>query len=174
MATRNLFCPIPLLTFFALAFTVLNLLLLCNLNFPSSMLLSWLSFGYQTGMQVFYIAPALIFWIIVASSVFQLFSSLDRFSLIPTTPTEVHQELQPCIHAMPVTPGSRPLSPHFGGARHCGFHPNYPLKFCCDDHWMTCHPPQLPQPSPSFFTLFLMAWTSWMNALHSWLPWLLF
>ena len=42
--------PIPFLTFLALAFTMLNLLLLFNLSFPSSTLLLWLSFGYQTGM----------------------------------------------------------------------------------------------------------------------------
>ena len=48
MATKTLFSTIPLLTFLALAFTVLNLLLFCNLNFTSFMLLSWLSFGYQT------------------------------------------------------------------------------------------------------------------------------
>ena len=53
---------------------------------------------------------------------------------------------------MPVTPGSRPLSPCFGGATHCGFYPKYPLKFHQNDHWMTFHPPWLPQPSPSLFT----------------------
>ena len=48
--TQTFFSTVPLLTFLALAFTVLTLLLLCNLNFTSSMHLSWLFFGYQTGL----------------------------------------------------------------------------------------------------------------------------
>ena len=168
----KLFLPIPLLTVLALAF--LNLLLLCNLTFMSSTLLSWVSFGYQTGMQVFYFTPALLFFYIVVSSVFQLLSSLDRFSPLPPMPTNFHQQLQAWIHSTPVTPGSRPLSPYFRGAMHHGFHPKYPLKFHVDDCWMTCCPSWLPQPPPSFFTLLLMTWTCWTNALHFWFTWLLF
>ena len=97
MATKTFSGIVPLHTFFALAFTMVNLLLLCNLNFTSSMLLSWLLFGYQTGMQVFYITPALCFWFIVLSSVFQLFSFLDRFSLIPLMFTKFHQKQQAWI-----------------------------------------------------------------------------
>ena len=76
------FSTVPLLTFVALALNMVNLLLLCNLNFTSSTPLSCLSFSYPRGMQVFYITPALSFWFIIVSSVFQLFSSLDRFSPI--------------------------------------------------------------------------------------------
>ena len=166
MATQNIFSTILLLTFLALAFTVLNLLLLGNLNFPSSMLLSWLSVGHQTVMRVFYVTPALRFWFIVVFSVFHLFSSLDRFSPIPTKPTPFHQQLQAWIESMRVT--------CFGGTTCCGFHPKYPLKFHQDSHWMTCRPPQLPQPPPSFLTLLLMAWTCWTHALRSWIPWLLY
>ena len=124
--------------------------------------------------QVFYITPALLCWFIVVSSVLHLFSFLDRSSLIPTMPTKVHHHIQGWIHSMPVTPCSRPLPPHSGGATHHGFHPKYPLKFCQNHHWMTCHPPWLPQLLPSFFNLLLMAWTCWMNSLHSWFTWLLF
>ena len=118
-----------MLTFLALAFTIVNMLLLCNLNFTSSTPLSWLSFGYQTGIQAFYITPVLNFWFIVVSSVFQLFSSLDRFSPITSMPTKFHHHLQAWIHSMLVTPGSRSLCPCFGGTMHHGFHPKYPLKF---------------------------------------------
>ena len=173
-ATQNVSSTNPLLTFLALAFTVLNLLLLCNLNSTSSMLLSWLSFSYQTGMQVFYITPPLNFSFIVVSSVFQLFSTLDRFSPIPTTPIKFHHHLQAWIHSTLVTPDSRLLSPCFGRATHHWFHQKYPLKFHQIDCWMTCHPPQLPQLAPSFFTLLLMAWTCWMHNLNSWFTWLLF
>ena len=62
------------------------------------------------------------FWFIVVSSVFQLFSSLDRVSLILTIPTKFHQQLQPWIQSSPVTRGSRPIPPRFGGSTHCGFH----------------------------------------------------
>ena len=134
---------------------------------------SWLSFGYQTGMQVLYITPALNFWLIVVSSVFQLFSSLERFSLIPQCPPSFINS-HSMHHSIPVTPCSRPLPLCFGDHMHHGFHPKYPLKFHQDDHWMTCHPPQLPQPPTSFFMLLLMAWTCWMNTLHSWFTWLLF
>ena len=103
--------------------------LLCNLSSTSLTPLSWLSFRYQTGMQVFYITPALIFWFIVVSSVIQVFSFLDRFSLIPPTPTKFHHHLIAWIHSMPVTPGSRPLSTCFGGATHHGFDPKYPSSF---------------------------------------------
>ena len=130
---------------------MVNLLLLCNLKFCSSMLPSCLSFRYQTGMRIFYVTPSLIFWFIVVSSVFPLFSSLDRFSLIPTT-SKFDQQLQAWIHSTQVTPGSRPLSPWFGGTSCHRVHPKYPLKFCHNDHWMTCHPPWLPQPPPSFFS----------------------
>ena len=34
------------------------------------------------------------------------------------------------------------------------FHPKYPLKFHQHHHWMTCCPPRLPQPHPSFFQHF--------------------
>ena len=50
----------------------------------------------------------------------------------------------------------------------------YPLKFHQNEHWMTCHPPWLTQPTPSFFTILFMAWTCWTHALHSWVTWLLF
>ena len=40
----NIFSTVPLLTFLALALTMLNSLLLCSLNFKSSTILSWLSF----------------------------------------------------------------------------------------------------------------------------------
>ena len=39
---------------------------------------------------------------------------------------------------------------------------------------MTCCPPWLSQPHPSFFNLLLMAWTCWTNSLHFWFTWLLF
>ena len=107
---------------------MLNLLLLCNLNFMSSMILAWLCFGYQTGLQVFDVTPALPYWYIVVSSVFQLFSFLDRSSLIPTMPTKFHHHLQAWIHSTPVNPGSRPLPPHFEGTTNHGFHPQYPLS----------------------------------------------
>ena len=97
--------------------------------FYTSPLLSRLSFEYQTGMQVFYVTPAILFWYIVVSSVFQLFSFLDRSSLTPTMPTKFYHHLQAWIHSTPVTPGSRPLSLYFGGATHCGFHPKYPSSF---------------------------------------------
>ena len=84
---------------FGPAFTMVNLLLIGNINFTSSTLLSWLSFGYQTGMQGFYINSTLNFWFIVDSSVFQLFSSLDKFSLIPTMPTKLHHHFQALIHS---------------------------------------------------------------------------
>ena len=129
MATQKDFSTIPLLTFLALVFIMANLLLLCHINFTSSTPFSWFFFGYQTGMQVFYIAPALCFWFVVVSSVFQLFSFLDRFSLIPPTPTKFHHHLNEWIHSMLVTPGSRPLSPHFGGATHHGFYQNTPSRF---------------------------------------------
>ena len=129
MATKNVFSTIPLLTFLALAFTTVNLLLLCSISFTSSTSLSWLYYGYQTGMQVFYIASALWFWFIVISSVFQLYSFLDRFSLIPPTPTKLHHPLNAWIHSTLINPDSRPLSPHFGGATHCGFNPKYPSSF---------------------------------------------
>ena len=53
-----------------------------------------------------------------------LWSSLSGqvFSLIPPAPTKFHHHLSACIHSTPVTPGSRPLSTHFGGATYCGFH----------------------------------------------------
>ena len=50
MPTQNIFSTVPLLTLLALAFNVVNLLLLCNLNFTSSTCLSWLSFRHQTAM----------------------------------------------------------------------------------------------------------------------------
>ena len=157
------FSNVPLSAFLATVFIVLNLLLLCNLNFTSSMILSWLSFGYQKGLQVFYMTPALCFWFIVVSSVFHLFSFLDRSSLISTMPTKFNHCLQAWIHSIPVTPGSLWLLPK-----------KYPLKFHQNHHWMTCCPPQLPHPPPSFFNLFVMAWTHWTNSLHSWFTWLLF
>ena len=89
-------------------------------------------------------------------------------------PTMFHHHLQAWINSMPVTPGSRPLPPHFGGAMHCGSHPKYPLKFHQNDCWMTCHHPWLPQPTPSFFTLLFLAWPWWMHDLHSWFTWSLF
>ena len=94
---------------FPLSLSMVNLLLLCNLNFTSSTLLSWLSFSYQTGMQVFYVTPALVFWFVVVSSVFQLFSSLDRFSLIPTTSTNFRHHLQAWIHSTLVTQVPEPF-----------------------------------------------------------------
>ena len=42
----------------------------------------------------FYMTPALLFWFIVVSSVFHLFSFLDRSSPIPTMPTKFHHHLQ--------------------------------------------------------------------------------
>ena len=39
-----------------------------------------------------------------------------------------------------------------------------PLKFHQNAHWMTCHPLQLPQPSPSFFNLLFLAWTSFTHS----------
>ena len=123
------FSTAPPPTFLAIAFTVLNLLLLCNLIFTSSMILSWLSFGYQKGLQVFYMTPALCFWFIVVSSVFHLFSFLDRSSLISTMPTKFHHCLQAWIHSMPVTLGVQTASPCFGGTTHCCFHPKYPSTF---------------------------------------------
>ena len=162
MATQNFFSTIPLLTFLAFAFTMVSLLLLCNLNFTSSTPLSWHAFRYQTGMQVFYITPASSFWFIVVSSVFQLFSSLDRFSPIPTMSTKFHYHLQAWIHSTPV-PRLQTLSPCFGGTTCHGF-----------DHRMTCHPPWLPQPTPSFVTLLFMGWTCWMHTRHFWFTWLLF
>ena len=51
------------------------------------------------------------------------FSFLDRSSLIPTMPTKFHHHLQAWIHSIPVTPGCRPLPPHFEGATNHGFHP---------------------------------------------------
>ena len=108
MVTQKFFNTIPLLTFLALAFTMVNLLLLCNLNFPSSMLVSWLSFGHQTDMRAFYVTPAFLSWFIVVSSIIQLFSFLNRSSLIPTMPTKFHQQLQAWIHSMPVTQSPSP------------------------------------------------------------------
>ena len=101
MATQKVFSTVSLLTFLAIAFTMLNLLLLFNLNFMSSMILSWLSFRHQTGLQVFYVTPALPFWFIVVSSVFHLFYFLDGSSPIPTTPTKFHHHLQAWIHSIP-------------------------------------------------------------------------
>ena len=124
-------------------------------------------------MRVFYITPALMFWFIVVSSIFQLFSFLDRFSQFPPTPPKFHRLLLAWIHSTKVTSGSQPLPPRFGGATHCGFHPKYHLKFCQTGHWMTCHPLWLPLSSSSFFNLFFIAWTCWTHALHSWLTWLL-
>ena len=137
------FSTIPLLKFLALAFTVVNSLLLCNLNFTSVTPLSCVSFGYQTDMQIFYVTPALSFWFIVVSSVIQLFPFLDMLSPIPPIPTKFHHHLNAWIHTMPVTPGST-LSPCLGGTTHHGFHPKWPLKCHQNDHWMTCHPPWLP------------------------------
>ena len=57
---------------------------------------------------------------------------------------------------------------------HHSFHPKYPLKFHQNHHWMSCCPPWVPQPPPSFFNLLLMAWTCWRQSLHSWFTWLLF
>ena len=62
-------------------------------------------------MQVFYVTPALHFWFIVVSSVFQLFSSLDSFSAIPRMPTKFHHHLQAWLHSMLISPGSRCLPP---------------------------------------------------------------
>ena len=153
---------------------MVNLLLLCNLNFTSSALLSWLSFRYQTGMQVFYVTPALIFWFIDVSSVFQLFSFLNRSSSNPPMPTKFHHHLQVWIYSMLLTTGSRPLLLHFGGATHHAFHPKYHLNFHQTNHWIPFHPQWLPQPTPFFFTLLFMAWTCWMCPLHSRFTWLLF
>ena len=104
MAAQNFFSTVPSLTFLDLAFTKVNLLLFFNLNSTSSTPLSWLSFGYQTCMQVFYITPALQFWFIVVSCVFQLFSFLDRFPPISPTPTKFHHHSNAWIDSMPVTP----------------------------------------------------------------------
>ena len=153
-----------MVTFLSLGFTVVNMLLLATSILP----LLYSSLGSPLAIR-----QACV-WFIVVSSVFQLISSVDRVSLIPTMPTKFHQHLQSWIHSMPVTPGSRPFPPHFGGTMCCGFHPKYPLKFHQNDCWMTCHPPQLPQPPPSFFTLFFIAWTCWTHTLHSWFAWLLF
>ena len=103
------FSALSLCSHFPLSLAMVNLLLLCNLNFTSSTLLSWLSFSYQTGMQVFYVTPALVFWFVVVSSVFQLFSSLDRFSLIPTTSTNFRHHLQAWIHSTLVTQVPEPF-----------------------------------------------------------------
>ena len=172
-ATQKCSSTIHLLAFLALAFTMVNLLLLCNIKFTSSTSLSWLSFRYQTGMQVFYITPALCFWFIVVSSVFQLFSFLDRFSLIPPTLTKVHHHLNAWIHSPPVTPGSRPL-PLTLEALHAMGSTQNTLKFHQIEHWMTCCSLWIPQPTPSFFNLLFMAWTCWTHALHLWFTWLLF
>ena len=45
---------------------------------------------------------------------------------------------------------------------HCGF-PKYPLKFHQNHCSMTCFPPWIPQPPPSFFNLLLMAWSVGCN-----------
>ena len=96
---------------------------------PHSHIFSCLSFGYQTGMQVFYVTPALGFGFIVVSSVFHLLAFLDRSSPIPTMPTKFHHHFQASIHSTPVTPGSRHLPLHFGRTTHCGFHPKHPSSF---------------------------------------------
>ena len=105
---------------------------------------------------------------------FQLFSFLYRFSPIPPTPTKFHHHLNAWIQSTSDTPGSRPLSPSFGGATHCGFHAKYPLKLQQNEHWMTCCPLWVPQPTPSILNLLLMAWTCWTHDLHSWFTSLLF
>ena len=64
------FSTVPLLTFLDLAFTMVNLLLLCNLNSTSSMPFSLLSIGCQTDMQVFYITPALRFGSLLSPLIF--------------------------------------------------------------------------------------------------------
>ena len=168
MATKIFFSTVPLLTFLALAFTVVNLLLLCNINFTSSTSLTWLSYRYQTDMQVFYITPALLFWFIVVSSVFQLFFFLDRFSPIPPTSSSL-KCMDPLYTGHPRVQTPFPV---LGCTANHGFLPKYPLKFHQNECWMTCCPPQLPQPTPSFFNLLFMAWICWTHALHSWFNWL--
>ena len=122
--------------------------------------------------RVFYITPVLMFWFIVVSSIFQLFSFLDRFSQLPPTPTKFHHHLCTWIHSTLVTSGSQSLPPHFGGATHHGFHPKYPLKIYQTGHWMTCHPLWLPLPSHPSSTYFSCLGPV-AHTLHSWLTRLL-
>ena len=81
-----------------------------------------------------------------------------RSSPIPPTPTKFHHHLHPWIHSTPVTPGSKPLSPHFGGTTHHGFHPKYQVlsKWPLDDlppFWAPTAYPILLQPSVHGFDL---------------------
>ena len=100
MASQKFSTTILLLTVLALAFTKVNLLLLCDINFTSSTPFSWLFFGHETGIQVLFITP--VFFIVV-SSVFQCLSFLDKFSPIPPTSNKFHHHLNAWIHSMPVT-----------------------------------------------------------------------
>ena len=77
-----------------------------------------------------------LFWFIVVSSVFYLFSFLDRFFTNFSHSYHVSSSLK-CSDPLP---GYLPLSLLFGGATHHGFHPKYPLKFHKNGHWMTCCP----------------------------------
>ena len=105
MATQTFFSSIPLLTFWPLHSPCLICCCLATSIFP----LYCFSFGCQTGLQVFYMTPGLIFWFIVVSSVFHLFSFLDGSSLLAPMPTKFHHCLQAWIHSTLAMPGSRPL-----------------------------------------------------------------
>ena len=109
IATQTFFSTVPFLIFLVLAFIMITLLHLFYINFTSSTFLSWLSISYQTGMQVFYITPAFLFWLIIVSSVSHLSSFLDRFSVSPPPRTKFHHYLSVWVHSAPVTPGSRPF-----------------------------------------------------------------
>ena len=63
-----------------------NLLLVCNLNLPSSTILSCLSFRCQTGLRVFYMTPALHFWYIVVLMLFTSFFLLTGLHHLPLCP----------------------------------------------------------------------------------------
>ena len=142
-----------------------------DLNITSSMLLSWLSFRCQTvcptSLQP-YFSGLWLFLLFIKS--FLLLTGFHSFVLCPPS-FIIITSMDPFYAGHP---WFQALSPHFGGATCHGFHPEYPIKFCQNHCWMTCCPPWLPQPPPSFFTLLFMAWTCWMQALHSWFHWLLF
>ena len=126
MATQTFFSTIPLLTFSALAFTVITLLLLCNINFSSSTSLSWLSFRYQMACKSSTSLQPYVFDLLLSPLFFTSSLFWTGFTLIPPTPTKFHHHLGAWIHSTPVSPGSRPLSSHFGGTTAHGFYPKYP------------------------------------------------
>ena len=138
MAPQHIFSTIPLLTFLALAFTTFHLL--------------QFSTGSPSDARQVCKHSSLTFLVYCCFFCFSPLFLLNRSSLIPPMPTKFHHCLQARIHSTLVSPGSRPLPLCFGVTTHCGSHPKYSLKFHQNHHWMTCHPPQLPQPPPSFST----------------------